>query len=62
MNLKQLKTITRPGMYATPQRTLYVRVANGRSRQWMQRLTVESASTRRWIGTDLVRRVVRRTP
>ena len=40
MNLTQLKKTSKAGMYSTAQRTLYLRVAPGGSKQWMQRLTV----------------------
>ena len=40
--LKALKTINRPGMFATPTRTLYLNIAAGGARSWVQRLTINS--------------------
>ena len=40
MTLKQLKGITKAGLYASPTRTLYLNVAPGGSRSWVQRLTI----------------------
>ena len=46
--LKALKAINRPGMHATPTRTLYLNIASGGSRQWVQRLTI--AGKRHHLG------------
>ena len=41
MTLRQLKSITKAGLYASPTRTLYLNVAPGGSRSWVQRLTID---------------------
>ena len=54
MNLKQLKTISKAGMYATAQRTLYLRVAPGGSKQWMQRLSIHGKRHNVGLGSAAV--------
>ena len=55
MKLKTLMAKTEPGMHPTGERSLYLRIAPGGSRQWVQRLTINGRRTMLGLGpVDLV--------
>lgn len=49
LTVRKIATLTTPGMYADGA-TLYLRVAPGGSRQWVQRLAVQGKQTDRGLG------------
>ncbi len=49
LTVRKIATLTRPGLYADGA-TLYLRVAPGGSKQWVQRLAVQGKQTDRGLG------------
>ena len=49
LTVRKMATLTTPGMYADGA-TLYLRVAPGGSKQWVQRLAVQGKQTDRGLG------------